>query len=280
MMQQDSSQPPSTFRGADTQATNQPTNQQWELAPAVEPLVLSRAQQVYLICCMLFVTCLLLANIIGSKFFHFGTINIGSFQLHIEHSVGMLVFPVTFILTDVINEFFGPKAARRVTLLGLAASALTFVILAVARIVPAAPADRTFIDEAMFDRVFSSGGALIVASMTAYMLGQLVDIVSFQIINRATNGKAVWLRATGSTILSQLVDSFAIMLVLYVWQRTASDKSPDLKFVLEAGIKGYLIKFMLALLTTPLLYLVRGALQQGVGLKPLRPNARVHDQTR
>jgi queuosine precursor transporter len=236
-----------------------------------DPFPLSVGQRVYLACVVLFVTCLLLANIVGSKFFHFGTIRLGSFDLHIEHSVGMLVFPVTFILTDVINEFFGPRAARRVTYLGLAASLMAFAILWIARAVSPAPPERTFVPEEMFDRVFSSGGAMIVASMTAYMLGQLCDIVSFQVINRVTNGKSVWLRATGSTIVSQLVDSIAIMLVLFLWQTTASGQKASIGLAVEAGIKGYLIKFLIALCTTPLLYAVRAGIRSWCGLTPLRP---------
>lgn len=246
---------------------------------AHEPFALSTAHRVFVACSALFVTCLLLANIVGSKFFHFGTINIGSFQLHIEHSVGMLVFPVTFILTDIINEFFGPKAARQVTVIGLCASVFTFGVLAIARAVPAAPVGRTFVDEAMFDAVLGSSGMMIVASMVAYTIGQLTDIFSFQAINRVTGGKAVWLRATGSTIISQLIDSIAIMTVIVLWQRAqhAADPTvakPDLAFALEAGLKGYAIKFMLALLTTPVLYAVRGTLKRGFGLTPLRPAAK------
>jgi hypothetical protein len=236
---------------------------------------LSAAQRVYLACCALFVTCLLLSNIVGSKFFHFGTVHLGNFELHIEHSVGMLVFPVTFILTDIINEFFGPKAARRITLLGLATSVFAFVVLGIARAVPAAPAGRTFVDEGMFDTVLGSSVMMIVASLTAYTIGQFTDIVSFQFINRITGGKAVWLRATGSTIISQLIDSIAIMMVIYFWQRatfaqTPGATPPSLAFAIEAGIKGYIIKFCIALLTTPILYAVRFTLQEWFGLQPLK----------
>jgi hypothetical protein len=237
--------------------------------PGADPLSLTTGQKLYLTCAVVFVTCLLLANIVGSKFFHFGSLHVGDTTLHIEHSVGMLVFPITFILTDIINEFFGPKAARRITYLGLVASLLAFLILWVARIAPPAPADRTFVPEEMFDRVFSSGGAMIVASMTAYMLGQLSDIVCFQFFNRITKGKAVWLRATGSTVVSQLIDSIALMTVLVLWQRTASGQMPSLSFALEAGIKGYLIKFFIALGTTPVLYLVRAGIAQGLKLQPV-----------
>ena len=216
-----------------------------------------------------FVTCLIIANVTGSKFFHFGTINIFGTQLHVEHSVGMLCFPVTFILTDIINDFYGPKGARQVTYIGLVCSLLAGALLWMATHVPPAPPGRSFVDEAMFGKVLGASGLMIIASMCAYVVGQLADIAVVGFFKRLTGGKAVWLRATGSTVISQLLDSFTIMLVLYTFSRTADGQRQDFNFVLSATLKGYAIKFGIAVLTTPVLYALRGVLQNWLGLTPM-----------
>jgi hypothetical protein len=231
--------------------------------------MLSKGQMLYLWLSAIFVTCLLIANIVGSKFFHFGTLRIGTFDLHIEHSVGMLSFPLTFVLTDILNEFFGPKAARRVTYIGLAMSLFAFGLLGISVHVPAAPEGRSFVPEDQFDRVLGASGVMIIASMIAYTLGQLCDIVSFQSFKRLTGGKHVWLRATGSTVVSQLVDSFAIMMVLYTFQPAADGSRPPFAFVIEGAVKGYLIKFVFAVLTTPAIYAMREFVKHAFGVRPL-----------
>lgn len=227
-----------------------------------------RAQLLYLWLTAIFVTCLLLANIVGSKFFFFGTVNIGGIELHVEHSVGMFAFPITFLLTDLLNEYFGKRGARRVTFIGLAMSLLAFGFLFFATRAPAAEPSRTFIDEAAFDAVLSGSGTMIMASMIAYLCGQFTDIWSFRAFKRLTGDSLLWLRATGSTVISQAVDTTAIMTVLALFSTLADGRPPDLAFTLTAAAKGYAIKFAIAILTTPFIYLLRATVERVFGVRP------------
>lgn len=241
--------------------------------PGRPPYPMNAPQKVYLWLTALFVTSLLIANIVGSKFFHFGTVGLFGTEVHVEHSVGMFSFPLTFLLTDLLNEYYGQKGARRATFIGLAMSLLAFVLLMGAVHAPPAPAGRTFVDESMFDRVLGASGVMIFASMVAYMVGQFVDITTFAFMKRLTGGGLLWLRASGSTVISQAVDSLCIMTVLYFNSTLADGKAPDLEFTLVAALKGYLIKFGIAVLITPLIYLGRAIVRNVFGLAPLPPEA-------
>lgn len=237
--------------------------------PLHTPYAMSRPQVLYLWLTGLFVTCLVVANTVGSKFFHFGSVSLFGTEIYIEHSVGMFAFPVTFLLTDLLNEYYGPRGVRRVTFIGLAMSLVAFGLYYAAVHAPPAPAGRTFVDDAAFNAVIGSGGRMIIASMVAYMIGQLTDIVMFQGMKRLTRGRLLWLRATGSTIISQAVDSLSIMTVLYFFSRLADGTHPDLAFTLIGAFKGYLIKFGIAVLITPLLYVGRTVAERGFGLTPM-----------
>lgn len=242
--------------------------------PDPAPQRLPASQGVYLWLTAVFVTCLLIANITGSKFFHFGTLRVGAYELPIEHSVGMFAFPVTFLLTDLLNEYFGARGARRVTYIGLAMSALAVVLLRAAIAAPPAAPGRTFVDEGAFSVVLGASGAMIFASMVAYLIGQLTDITTFTVMKRLTGGRLVWLRATGSTIVSQAVDSLAIMTVIYILQPLPDGSRPTLAFILAAAAKGYTIKFLIAVGVTPLIYLGRWAIRRFAGLAPMPVPAR------
>jgi len=229
---------------------------------------MSPAQTLYLWLAAIFVTSLLVANIVRSKFFHFGSVAILGTEIYIEHSVGMFAFPMTFLLTDLLNEYFGARGARRVTLIGLGMSAVAFLFIYAAVSAPPAPAGRTFVDEASFGAVLGASGRMIVASMVAYLAGQFTDIWTFGVMKRLTGGRLIWLRATGSTVISQAVDSLAIMGVLYFFQRLADGTKPDLAFTLVAASKGYLIKFSIAVGITPLIYVGRWIIRAWFGLEP------------
>ena len=243
-------------------------------AGVAAPPSLARPQLLYLWLVSLFVTCLLIANIVGSKFFSFGSVNLFGTEIFIEHSVGMFCFPVTFLLTDLLNEYYGPKGARRATLIGLAMSMVALAFITLATSAPPAPETRTFVPEAQFDRVLSNSTVMIFASMIAYVVGQLTDIFTFQAAKRLTGGKLLWLRATGSTVISQAVDSLAIMTVIVFSSQLADGSSTGWGFALVAALKGYLIKFSIAVSITPLLYLGRSVVEGVTGLRPLPAESR------
>ena len=228
----------------------------------------STRDAVYLWLAGIFVTSLLVANLVGSKFFWFGDVPLLGWSIPIEHSVGMFAFPVTFLLTDLINEHYGKKGARRITWLGLGMSVYVYAMLWLARAAPPAPPGRTYIDEGMFDAVFGASRWLIVASLTAYTVGQMCDIFLFGVIKRFTGGRMIWLRATGSTVVSQFVDSLVISFVLMSLQPLADGSRASVGFMFETAVKGYALKAIIAVAVTPLIYLGHAILKRGLGLKP------------
>ncbi len=221
--------------------------------------------RIYAALTALFVACLLIADLTGGKFFHLDLFQIGGYHF-VTHSVGMIAFPLTFLLTDLVNEFYGPKLARQLTYTGLGCAALAFGLILVARMAPVA--DFSPIDQPSFDKVFAMSNRLYIASLTAYLLGQLADIAIFGRLKTLTGDRLIWLRATGSTLVSQLLDSFVVTTVLFVGVADAEGKVPDFGKILEIAGTGYILKFVLALLLTPLVYGGRALLRRRFGLQP------------
>lgn len=219
----------------------------------------------------IFVTALLIADLTGGKFFRLALFRVGDFEF-VTHSVGMLSFPVTFLLTDLINEYYGAKAARFVTLVGLLSAALAFGLVLTARLLPVAP--ESPLPQEAFSLVFGMSNRLYVASLTAYLLGQLADIWLFGLLKRATGGRLVWLRATGSTVVSQALDSFVVTFILFWGVATAGGEIPTTGALLRIAATGYILKFVLSVAMTPLVYLGRWLLRTRLGLVPLAPEPR------
>ena len=217
-----------------------------------------------------FVTALLIADLTGGKFFRLQLFSIGGFEF-VTHSVGMLSFPITFLLTDLINEYYGAKAARFVTLIGLGCAAMAFVLVLIGRALPVAP--ESPLPQAAFDQVFGMSSRLYVASLTAYLVGQMADIALFGVLKRLTAGRMVWLRATGSTLVSQALDSFLVTFILFYGAVGADGKMPETAALLAIAATGYILKFVLAMGLTPVIYLGRWLLHRRFGLQPLPPEA-------
>jgi queuosine precursor transporter len=200
-----------------------------------------------------FVACLILGDVIGGKSVY---TPIGPI------SVGMAAFPVTFLLTDVINDFYGRNGARFVTFVGFGCAALAWVLLQVSTALPVPPDPHdTFITQPEFSKVFGGSARLFVASMVAYMAGQFLDIYVFQFWKTLTQSRHLWLRATGSTLLSQLVDTAAVNGIFW-----AGRNSVD--WVGRKIIREYCIKVILAVLLTPLIYAIHGAIVRRLGITP------------
>src|SRR5687768_13287660 len=161
-----------------------------------------------------FVTCLVVGDLIGGK-----VTSIAAFGREWPFSVGQLAFPVTFILTDILNEFYGRKVVRRITFLAFAMVGLTFAIVYLAGAMPWAgmtrASDWTGITAREFDPVFTQATRIQLSSMAAFLTANLVDISVFFFIKRATGNRMLWLRATGSTAVSQLIDT--ALITALVW---------------------------------------------------------------
>lgn len=243
------------------------------------PADMTVPQRVYVWLTGLFVASLLIADIIGIKLFHiplpfsfslpfFGTIS------SVEHTCGMLTFPITFLLTDLINEYYGKKGARRVTFIGLAMAVFVFLMMNIAQAMPYLDAPFN-VSPSSFDAVFGSAKVMYVASLCAYLVGQLSDIAIFGFLKRLTGQRFVWLRATGSTVVSQFLDSFVVTLLAFNVGRKLTGAPPQdivpFDRILPIALTGYSLKFVLAIAITPLIYAGRGIMHRWLGMTPAPP---------
>lgn len=216
-----------------------------------------------------FVTCLLLANILGVKLFKFEA-HVGESLIPIEHTVGMLTFPITFVLTDLLNEYYGKAAARRVTYVAFAMGLVAFGLIFIARKFPTLEGIPGTATDAAFENIFGAASLMYLASMIAFLFGSLLDIFLFGLFKRLTGGKMVWLRATGSTVISQLIDSFIITIVFFqVLQVLTGGEAAPMLFVIKTALTGYVLKFVISVLLTPVIYLGRWVIRKYVGMTPI-----------
>jgi queuosine precursor transporter len=197
---------------------------------------LDRKQKVYLWLTALFVAALITGDFIGGRFFVlFGH----------TFSAGIIPFPLTFVLTDIVNEFYGPTGARRLTFVGLGAALFVWAVISLALRLPPAPTSP--ISDPVFQAAFGTAARLYLASLTAYVVGQLLDISIFRFLRRLTGHRLLWLRATGSTVLSQVIDSVTVSFVFLVGTQ-------PLGFIFGNAGNNYVGKLIMAVLLTPLIY--------------------------
>ena len=207
------------------------------------------AAKIYLYLAALFITSLVVSNLIFQKFFYWYPFNGKIFGSRLfELSVGILPYPITFLITDLISEIYGKIAANRVVTAGIFASFFSMGILLIANYVPAM--ESSPVDNATFTQVFSLSPLAVLASMIAYLLAQFVDIRIYHFWKKLTNGKMLWLRNNFSTFASQFLDTFSVVLLLSVFGILPW----DLFFGLI--LSGFIFKVVVALLDTPLLYLL------------------------
>ena len=210
-----------------------------------------------------FMVCLVVGDLIGGK--------VTSFELFGREwpfSVGQIAFPVTFILTDILNEFYGRKVVRRITFLAFIMVGLTFLIVYAAGSMPWAPMttspDWTGITPREFDLVFTQATRIQLSSMAAFLIANFVDISVFSALKRATGNRMLWLRATGSTAISQLIDT--IVITALVW----GSKFTFDQYV-SVVLTSYAIKLSVAILITPLLYALHAVIEKRFGITPAEP---------
>lgn len=223
----------------------------------------TRSQQLYLSLCAVFVASLILGDLIGGKAFVIELKVLGDQPV----SVGLFAFPVTFLLTDVVNEFYGRRGARFMTMLGLFVSIYSFAILNIAQ-VPVADS-TSFYKNAEFDKVFGIGGRLFIASMIAYLFGQYLDIYVFAFWKGFTQSKHLWLRATGSTLASQIVDTVVINFLFWnIIPNLTNSPSQSLTWVTKKAFAEYVIKLVIAIGLTPAVYALHGLVTRWFGIEP------------
>jgi hypothetical protein len=210
----------------------------------------TRRDIVYLALAGFFVTNAILGEVTGGKLFTFGVFTL---------SIGVIPWPVVFIATDLINEYFGREGVKRLTLMTIALIVYAFVVLFLAMQVPAAAFSP--VTDAQFRAVFGQSLWIIVGSVTAFALSQLVDVGVFWLVRHRTGGRFLWMRATGSTVVSQLIDSIVIIGIAF-W---LPGKVKTSEF-LQVAASNYSFKLLIALGTTPLLYAGHAAIDRFLGI--------------
>ena len=207
-----------------------------------------RARKLYLYLAALFITSLVVSNLIFQKFFYWYPFNWEVFGFRLfELSVGILPYPITFLITDIISEIFGRKSANQVVIAGIFASFFSIGILLLAGVVPAI--ENSPIDDATFHRVFALSPLAVLASMIAYLSAQFVDIRIYHYWKNLTQGKHLWLRNNFSTFSSQIIDSTTVILLLCSFQVLPWDLFWGLV------VSSVIFKILVAAVDTPFLYL-------------------------
>ncbi|MBK8170274.1 MAG: queuosine precursor transporter [Sandaracinaceae bacterium] len=207
-------------------------------------------QKLYIVLTCIFVTSLLTADIVAGKYFQIGGLSI---------SVGVIPFPIAFLLTDIVNEYYGRKGARFLTAVGMAMIVFAFAIIMLARALPVS--DISPVPQQAIDAVFGLSARLFGASLLAYLISQFVDIYSFHFAKKITNSRHLWLRALGSTVLSQVVDT------VFVTFGSLLGTVPVGK-ILVITLWSYLYKVSVAAVLTPLCYLAHDIITDRLGIEP------------
>ena len=219
------------------------------------------AKNLYLLLAGLFITSLVVSNLIFQKFFYWYPFDIKIFGNSLfELSVGVLPYPITFLITDLISEIYGKKSANQVVITGIFASFFSMGILLMANEVPAIK--NSPINDQTFNEVFALSPIAVLASMIAYLIAQFIDIRIYHFWKNLTQGKMLWLRNNFSTFTSQFVDSLLVIGLLSIFG--------VLEWTLFWGlvISSFLFKILVAALDTPLLYLFVGIFRKTFHLKP------------
>ena len=204
----------------------------------------SEAFTIYLILASMFIAALVASNLIFQKFFSWNPFGWFNFEL----SVGILPYPITFLITDIISEIYGRKKANQVVIAGIFASFFSIIIILLANYTSAI--DNSPVNNELFSKVFGLSPIAVLASMLAYLFAQFVDIKIFHFWKRKTNGKHLWLRNNFSTFTSQFIDTFTVITLLCSFQVLPWNLFQTLL------ISGFLFKILIALLDTPILYFI------------------------
>ena len=252
----------------------------------------NRPAKLFALISAFFVANALIAECIGGKIFSLEALlgippaNISLFgesNLSFALTCGVLLWPIEFVMTDIVNEYYGPKAVRRISYTAVALIGYAFVMFFVA--IHTTPPEWWIGSKTeqgvpnmqdAFSAIFGQGMWIIIGSLMAFLVSQIVDVTVFQKIKKKTGEKHVWLRATGSTLVSQLVDSFIVLFIAFKlgnnwsWQK-----------VLAICIMNYMYKFTMAIILTPLIYFVEARIEKYLGadtVKKMKRSAMGQDE--
>lgn len=239
----------------------------------------TKKQNLFIILSTLFLTNALIAEVIGAKIFSFEKMLgldpmalpfFGGQTLSLNVSVGVIIWPIVFILSDIINEYFGTSGVKRISYIGAGMIGYAFILVYLAMRTPPSdfwlqnnsvdPEGNPFNINFAYNAIFRQGMGIIIGSIIAFLVGQLVDAYVFKYLRSLTQHKALWLRATGSTVVSQLVDSFLILFIAFYLLGNWTFVQ-----VVSVGLIQYIYKISIAILFTPVIYGMHGIIDKYLG---------------
>ncbi len=242
----------------------------------VSSIFSNKSTKLFIVLACLFITNALVAELIGGKIFSLEkTLGIAPFifslfgedNLSFNLTAGVLLWPVVFIMTDIINEYYGTQGVRLLSYIAVVMIMIAFVASYGA--IHLSPADWWVTSNAdkglannqiAFEKIFGQGMWIIFGSIIAFLIGQLVDVYVFHKIKKATGEKSIWLRSTGSTLVSQLIDSFVVIFIAFkIGQGWSFPK------VFAIASVSYIYKFVVAILVTPILYVIHNGIENYLG---------------
>jgi uncharacterized integral membrane protein (TIGR00697 family) len=209
----------------------------------------TKRELIFVILAGIFITNAVVAELIGGKL-----IQIGPFVM----SIGILPWPIVFLTTDLINEYFGEKGVKKLSIITACLIAYAFIILLFAINIPAAKGISP-VNDIQFKAVFGQSMWIIVGSIVAFLVSQLIDVTVFWFFKSRTGESKIWLRTTGSTIISQFFDSFIVLGIAF-W---LPDKMNNQTFITSA-LTGYTFKLIIAIALTPLIYLGHAIIKKNI----------------
>lgn len=246
----------------------------------IHNILKDRSTRLFIILGGIFIASALIAEVIGVKIFSLeDTVGVKRANIYLFGSpfsfhltAGVLLWPVVFIMTDIINEYYGPKGVKFLSYLTI--GLITYAFLIFNGAINLSPSEYFSVGNGIdkpdnaFRGIFGQGLWIIIGSMVAFFVGQVLDVLIFHRIKKITGEKNIWLRATGSTLVSQLVDSFVVLFIaFYIGKRiqTGQGEPWSLHQVLVTGTGNYIYKFIVAILLTPVIYLVENRIEKYLG---------------
>ncbi len=242
----------------------------------IQNILKDKPTKLFVIISCFFVANALIAECIGGKIFSLEKVFgispsnftlFGQSGLAFNLTCGVLLWPLEFIITDIVNEYYGPKAVRRISYTAVALIGYAFIMFYLAIKIP--PADFWITSGTengvtnmpnAFNAIFGQGMWIIVGSLVAFLVSQIIDVTIFHKIKKITGEKKIWLRATGSTLVSQLVDSFIVLFIAF-----KIGKGWSWQLVLAICLVNYAYKFTMAIILTPLIYLMKNRIENYLG---------------
>lgn len=254
----------------------------------IHNIIRDKPTKLFIILGGFFIANALLAEFIGVKIFSleksFGLnpLNLSLFGNNYSFNLtaGVLMWPVVFVMTDIINEYYGQRGVKFLSYLAVGLISYAFLMVFIA--IKTSPADFWVGNRVAdgipdmnraFASIFGQGLWIIIGSLVAFLIGQVIDVKVFHRIKSVTGEKSIWLRATGSTVISQLIDSFIVLFIaFYIGPRLSGNQGEPWSFslILAVGLGNYIYKFVMALILTPVIYLVHNIIESFLGTSTAR----------